>query len=59
MPIALGAVLALAAALLAGRMLIRRPIDRLLRVAAAWQDTARRSARTGLRSPSTYHSRLG
>ena len=35
--IALGTVLALAAALAAGRVFIRRPIDRLLCTAAAWQ----------------------
>ena len=55
--IALGAVLALAAALLAGRMFIRRPIDRLLRVAAAWQD-GDLSARTGLRGMTEF-GRLG
>ncbi|MFB0491186.1 two-component sensor histidine kinase [Methylobacterium sp. OAE515] len=55
--IALGAVLALAAALMAGRMFIRRPIERLLRTAAAWQ-AGDLAARTGLRG-STEFGRLG
>ena len=47
--IALGTVLALAAALAAGRVFIRRPIDRLLNTAAAWQagDLAARNALPG------------
>ncbi|XYD11831.1 HWE histidine kinase domain-containing protein (plasmid) [Methylobacterium sp. NMS12] len=45
--IAAGAALALVSALLAGRLFIRRPFDRLLRAAAAWQ-TGNLSARTGL-----------
>ncbi|SFM23782.1 HWE histidine kinase domain-containing protein [Methylobacterium pseudosasicola] len=55
--IALGALLALAAALLAGRMFIRRPIDRLLRIAAAWQ-AGDLTVRTGLRG-TTEFGRLG
>jgi two-component sensor histidine kinase len=55
--IVLGAVLALAAALLAGRMFIRRPIDRLLRIAAAWQ-AGDLTARTGLRGMTEF-GRLG
>ncbi len=55
--IALGAVLALAAALVAGRMFIRRPIDRLLRTAAAWQ-AGDLGTRTGLRG-TTEFGRLG
>ena len=55
--ILLGTLLALAAALLAGRVFIRRPLDRLLRTAAAWKggDLA---ARTGL-SGSAEFGRLG
>ena len=55
--IALGAVLALAAALLAGRAFIRRPFDRLLRTAARWQggDLA---ARNGLEGGDEF-GRLG
>jgi two-component sensor histidine kinase len=55
--IALGAVLALAAALVAGRVFIRRPIERLLRTAAAWQ-AGDLAARTGLRG-TTEFGRLG
>ncbi|MDP4005665.1 sensor histidine kinase [Methylobacterium sp. NEAU K] len=55
--IALGAMLALAAALMAGRVFIRRPIDRLLRTAAAWQ-AGDLTARTGLHG-TTEFGRLG
>ncbi|SDM89259.1 Two-component sensor histidine kinase, contains HisKA and HATPase domains [Methylobacterium phyllostachyos] len=47
MLIGLGAALALAAALLAGRFFIRRPFDRLLRAADAWQ-TGDLTARIGM-----------
>ena len=47
MLIGLGAVMALVGALLAGRFFIRRPFDRLLRAAAAWQ-TGDLSARIGM-----------
>ena len=55
--ILLGAVLAVAAALVAGRAFIRRPLSGLLRAASAWQrgDLA---ARTGM-SGSTEFGRLG
>ncbi len=55
--ILLGAVLAVAAALLAGRAFIRRPVSRLLRTASAWQrgDLASRTGMTG----STEFGRLG
>lgn len=55
--IVLGAVLALAAALMAGRMFIRRPIERLLRTASAWQ-AGDLAARTDLHG-STEFGRLG
>ncbi|KAA0123434.1 HAMP domain-containing protein [Methylobacterium sp. P1-11] len=55
--IAVGAALALAAALVAGRVFIRRPIDRLLRTAAAWQ-AGDLAARTGLHG-ATEFDRLG
>ncbi|GJD75329.1 sensor histidine kinase [Methylobacterium goesingense] len=55
--IALGAVLAIAAALVAGRIFIRRPVDRLLRTAAAWQ-SGDLCARTGLRGSNEF-GRLG
>ena len=55
--IALGAVLALAAALVGGRVFIRRPIDRLLQTAAAWQ-VGDLAARTGLRGMTEF-GRLG
>lgn len=45
--IAVGAGLAIAAALVAGRLFIRRPIERLLRAARAWQG-GNLTARTGL-----------
>ena len=45
--ILLGAVLAFAAAFLGGRAFIRRPVDRLLRAAAAWRG-GDLTARTGL-----------
>lgn len=45
--IVLGTALALVAALLAGRYFIRRPFDRLLRAATAWQ-TGDLSARIGM-----------
>jgi two-component sensor histidine kinase len=49
----LGAVLALAAALLAGRALIRRPVRRLLRAASEWR-SGDLKARTGLSGPSEF-----
>ncbi|XYD06900.1 HWE histidine kinase domain-containing protein [Methylobacterium sp. NMS12] len=55
--IALGAVLALAAALLAARVFIRRPFERLLRTAAAWR-AGDLAVRTGL-SGSDEFGRLG
>ncbi|MGH1590451.1 sensor histidine kinase [Methylobacterium phyllosphaerae] len=55
--IALGAALALAAALVAGRLFIRRPVDRLLRTGAAWQ-AGDLAARTGLRGGAEF-DRLG
>ena len=45
--IAVGAGLAIAAALVAGRLFIRRPIERLLRAARGWQG-GNLTARTGL-----------
>ena len=53
----LGALLAVAAALLAGRALIRRPVRRLLRAAMAWRsgDLGARSGLTG----STEFGQLG
>lgn len=51
--ILLGAFLALAAALLAGRVLIRRPVRRLLRAASEWR-SGDLSARTGLSGPSEF-----
>jgi hypothetical protein len=51
--IVLGAVLALATALVAGRLFIRRPVDRLLRTAAAWQ-AGDLAARTGLRGTAEF-----
>lgn len=55
--ILLGAVLAVAAALVAGRAFIRRPLNRLLRTASAWQrgDLAARTGMTG----SAEFGRLG
>ncbi|WP_076729473.1 sensor histidine kinase [Methylobacterium radiotolerans] len=55
--IALGAALALAAALVAGRVFIRRPVERLLRTAAAWQ-AGDLAARTGLHGAAEF-DRLG
>ena len=49
----LGAVLALVAALLAGRALIRRPVRRLLRAASEWR-SGDLGARTGLSGPSEF-----
>jgi two-component sensor histidine kinase len=57
MLIGLGAALALLAALLAGRFFIRRPFDRLLRAAAAWQ-TGDLKARIGM-TRSDEFGRLG
>ena len=51
--ILLGAVLALVAALLAGRALIRRPVRRLLRAASEWR-SGDLGARTGLSGPSEF-----
>ncbi|GJD54626.1 HWE histidine kinase domain-containing protein [Methylobacterium dankookense] len=51
--IGLGAALALAAALLAGRAFIRRPVRRLLRAASAWR-TGDLAARTGLSGPTEF-----
>lgn len=51
--IALGAALAVAAALMAGRFFIRRPFGRLLGTAAAWQ-TGDLGARTGLDGPDEF-----
>ena len=53
----LGAVLAVAAALVAGRAFIRRPVARLLRTASAWQ-RGELAARTGM-TGSTEFGRLG
>ena len=55
--IALGAVLAVAAAFLAGRAFIRRPFDRLLRTASKWQ-AGDLAARTGLDGADEF-GRLG
>ncbi|MCJ2018960.1 histidine kinase [Methylobacterium sp. E-065] len=55
--IGLGAAMALAAALVAGRLFIRRPFARLLRAATAWQ-TGDLTARTGLGGASEF-GRLG
>ncbi|TXM95083.1 HWE histidine kinase domain-containing protein [Methylobacterium sp. WL116] len=55
--IVLGAAGAVAAALLAGRQFIRRPFDRLLRTASAWQ-SGDLAARTGLDGPDEF-GRLG
>ena len=55
--IGLGAVMAAAAALLAGRLFIRRPFERLLRTAAAWQ-SGDLAARTGLAAGDEF-GRLG
>ncbi|MDO9426818.1 MAG: HWE histidine kinase domain-containing protein [Methylobacterium sp.] len=55
--IALGAVLAVAAALLAGRAFIRRPFDRLLRTASRWQ-AGDLAARNGLEGSDEF-GRLG
>ncbi|MDP4022935.1 HWE histidine kinase domain-containing protein [Methylobacterium sp. NEAU 140] len=55
--IALGVGLALAAALVAGRLFIRRPFERLLRTAAAWQ-AGDLTARTGLSGRDEF-GRLG
>ncbi|MBB2961164.1 HWE histidine kinase domain-containing protein [Methylobacterium sp. R2-1] len=51
--IGLGAALAVAAALLAGRAFIRRPVRRLLRAATAWR-TGELGARTGISGPSEF-----
>jgi two-component sensor histidine kinase len=51
--IGLGALLALAAALLAGRALIRRPVQRLLQAASAWRK-GELGARTSLSGPSEF-----
>ena len=51
--IGLGALLALAAALLAGRALIRRPVQRLLQAASAWRK-GELGARTSLYGPSEF-----
>jgi two-component sensor histidine kinase len=51
--IGLGALLALVAALLAGRALIRRPVRRLLQAASAWR-LGDLGARTGLSGPSEF-----
>ena len=55
--IVLGAVLAVAAAFLAGRAFIRRPFDRLLRTASKWQ-AGDLAARTGLDGADEF-GRLG
>ena len=55
--IGLGAALALAAALLAGRAFIRQPVRRLLQAAAAWRAGAL-DTRSGLAGPSEF-GRLG
>lgn len=52
-----GAVLAVLAALLGGRRFIQRPVQRLLRAAAAWQG-GDLGARTGMSGPSEF-GRLG
>jgi len=51
--IGLGAALALAAALLAGRAFIREPVSRLLRVASAWR-LGNLKARTGISGPTEF-----
>jgi len=51
--IGLGALLALAAALLAGRALIRRPVRHLLHAASAWR-SGDLSARTRISGPSEF-----
>lgn len=51
--IALGAALALASALLAGRVLIRRPVRRLLYAATAWR-AGKLGARTGVAGPTEF-----
>lgn len=51
--IGLGAALALAAALLAGRAFIRRPVRRLLRAASSWR-TGDLGARTGISGPTEF-----
>jgi two-component sensor histidine kinase len=51
--IGLGALLAVVAALLAGRALIRRPVRRLLQAASAWR-LGDLGARTGLSGPSEF-----
>jgi two-component sensor histidine kinase len=51
--IGLGAALALAAALLAGRAFIRRPVRRLLRAATAWR-MGDLGARAGISGPSEF-----
>jgi two-component sensor histidine kinase len=55
--IGLGVAMALAAALVAGRLFIRRPFDRLLCASTAWQ-TGDLTARTGLGGASEF-GRLG
>lgn len=51
--IALGAALALAAALLAERVFIRRPVRRLLTAAAAWR-AGKLATRTGISGPGEF-----
>jgi two-component sensor histidine kinase len=51
--IGLGAALALAAALLAGRAFIREPVHRLLRAASAWR-AGNLDARTGIAGPTEF-----
>ncbi|SDA21642.1 Two-component sensor histidine kinase, contains HisKA and HATPase domains [Methylobacterium sp. UNC378MF] len=51
--IGLGAALALAAALLAGRAFIREPVHRLLRTASAWR-AGDLGARTGIAGPTEF-----
>jgi two-component sensor histidine kinase len=51
--IGLGAALALAAALLAGRAFIRRPVRRLLRAASSWR-TGDLGARAGISGPTEF-----
>ncbi|WP_308445417.1 sensor histidine kinase [Methylobacterium longum] len=51
--IGLGAALALAAALLAGRAFIREPVHRLLRTASAWR-AGDLEARTGIAGPTEF-----
>jgi hypothetical protein len=53
-----GLFAALAAAMVAGRIFIRRPVDRLLRTVASWQ-RGDLSARTGLKRSSGEFGRIG